>query len=103
MKKAGYVLGYVVSLWMLFALWVRVMTFGDIGPVMRPYYEAVSWMYGLPALWLVLCALLAGIVIVRLFRGTGSKAEKNAAFVLALLYMASVFGWAVFAALVAAA
>lgn len=102
MKKAGYVLGYVVSLWMLFALWVRVMTFGDIGPAMRPYYETVSWMYGMPALWLALCALLAGMVIVRLFRGTGSKAEKTAAFVLALLCLAGVFGWAVLTAFAAA-
>ena len=102
MKKAGYALGYAASLWMLFALWVRVMTWGDVGPAMRPYYEAVSWMFGLPALWLVLSAALACGAIVRLFRGKCSGAEKPAALVLALLCLASLFGWAVITALLAA-
>ena len=34
-KKAGYRFGYVFSLWLLFALWVRVMTFADVGSAMR--------------------------------------------------------------------
>lgn len=101
MKKAGYALGYAAVLWMLFALWVRVMTFGDVGPAMRPYYETVSWMYGLPVLWLGLCALLAGLLIVRLFRGKCGNAEKTAALVLTLLCLPSVFGWAMITGLAA--
>lgn len=103
MKKAGYVLGLAAALWMLFLLWVRVMTFADVGPAMRPYYDAVSPLFGAPAIWLILSAALACNMIVRLFRGKCRGAEKAVALVLALLCLISVFGWAIITALVAAA
>ena len=49
MKKAGYVFGYFAALWMLFALWVRVMTLGDIAPAARPYYDALAPLLARPA------------------------------------------------------
>lgn len=103
MKKAGYALGYTAVLWLLFALWVRVMTIGDVGPAMRPYYDALGPMLALPVVWLILAAALACGAIVRLFCGKCSGAEKSAALVLALLCLIGVFGWTVITALVAAA
>lgn len=103
MKKAGYVLGFAAVLWMLFLLWVRVMTVADIGPAMRPYYDAVSPLLNTPAIWLVLSAALACNMIVRLFHGKCTGAEKVVVLVVALLCLVSVFGWAIITALVAAA
>ena len=91
MKKAGYALGYAAALWMLFALWVRVLTLGDIAPAARP------------AVWLILSAALICGAIVRLFRGKCGRAERIAALVLTLLCLISAFGWAVITALTAAA
>lgn len=103
MKKAGYVFGYFAALWMLFALWVRVMTLGDIAPAARPYYDALAPLLARPAVWLILSAALICGAIVRLFRGKCSRAEKPAALVLTLLCLISAFGWAVITALTAAA
>lgn len=103
MKKAGYVLGFAAVLWILFLLWVRVMTVADIGPAMRLYYDAVSPLFSAPAIWLVLSAALACNMIVRLFHGKCTGAEKVVALVFALLCLISVFGWAIITALVAAA
>ena len=103
MKKAGYVLGFAAVLWMLFLLWVRVMTVADIGPAMRPYYDAVSPLFSTPAIWLVLSAALTCNMIVRLFHGKCTGAEKVVVLVVALLCLVSVFGWAIITALVAAA
>ena len=103
MKKAGYVFGYFASLWMLFALWVRVMTLGDIAPVVQPYYDGIAPLINVPAVWLLLSAAIACGSIVRLFRGECSRAKRVAALVLTLLCLISAFGWAVITALTAAA
>lgn len=103
MKKAGYALGYAAVLWMLFALWVRVMTLGDIAPVVQPYYDGIAPLINVPTVWLLLSTAIACGAIVRLFRGKCSGAEKPAVLVLALLCLIGVFGWAVITALVAAA
>lgn len=103
MKRAGYVLGFAAVLWMLFLLWVRVMTVGDIGPAMRPYYDAVSPLFSRPAIWLILSAALACNMIMRLFRGKCTGVERVVALALTLLCLVSVFGWAIITALVAAA
>ena len=70
-KQAGYALGYAAALWSLFSLAVWVITAADIGGLMG-VYSAAAW----------------------LFRGKCSNAEKPAALVLTLLYLPSVFGWA---------
>ena len=76
MKKAGYALGYAAALWMLFALWVRVMTLGDIAPAAQPYYDALAPLLARPAVWLILSAALICGAIVRLFRGQCGRAES---------------------------
>lgn len=102
MKKASYILGYAAVLWMLFALWVRVMSLADIAPIVRPYYNAIAPLIDVPLVWLVLSAVLACGTIVRLFRGKCSGAEKPAALVLVPLCLVSLFGWTVITALLAA-
>ena len=44
MRKVGYGLGLLAACMLLFALGVRVLTMGDIGPAIRPYYEACETM-----------------------------------------------------------
>lgn len=102
MKKVSYALGYAAALWMLFALWVRVMTLGDIAPVVQPYYDGIAPLLNVPAVWLLLSAAIACGAIVRLFRGKCRGAEKPAALVLTLLSLIGMFGWAVITALLAA-
>ena len=80
MKKAGYALGYAAALWMLFALWVRAMTLGDIAPAARPYYDALA-----PQM------------------SAADRTSQTAGLVLTLLCLISAFGWAVITALTAAA
>lgn len=92
-KQAGYALGYAAALWSLFSLAIWVITAMDIGGLMG-VYSAAAWMYRTAFLWLVLFAALVCCIIVRLFRGKCSNAEKPAALVLTLLYLPSVFGWA---------
>lgn len=105
MKKAGYTLGFAAALWLLYALWVRVMTFADVGPAMHPHYERIAPLIAPQMLWLWLLAsaALAGCAIVRLFRGRAAGAERVAALTLALLALVATLGWAVLTALVAAA
>ncbi len=99
-EKGRVYIGFLASVWSLFALWVRSMTLADVGPSMRPFYDAAEWMYSFPAMWFLLSAALAGVVIVRLFRGQcGTGTEKTAALLLTLLACASVPGWAILSAL----
>lgn len=79
MKKVSYALGYAAALWMLFALWVRVMTLGDIAPVVQPYYDGIAPLLNVPAVWLLLSAAIACGAIVRLFRGKACRPRAHAA------------------------
>lgn len=102
MKKAGYVLGFMLALWSLYVLVIYAITVGDVGGLLG-LYSGAAWMYKAPVLWLALFAALACGAIVRLFCGQPQSAERIAALVLIPLLLISVFGWAIITALVAAA
>lgn len=94
MRKVGYALGLAAACLLLFALGVRVLTIGDIGPAMRPYYEMCETMYDKPILWLVLSLGLAGAPLLQLFSGQCKGGERYAALALTVLGLVSTVGWA---------
>ena len=102
MKRAGYVLGFMLAMWSLYVLVIYAITVGDVGGLLG-LYSGAAWMYKAPVLWFVLFAALACNMIMRLFRGKCTGAERVVALALTLLCLASVFGWAIITALVAAA
>lgn len=102
MKKAGYVLGFMLAMWSLYVLVIYAITVGDVGGLLG-LYSGAAWMYKAPVLWFVLFAALACGAIVRLFRGQARGAERIAALLLIPLSLISVFGWAIITALSTAA
>lgn len=94
MRKVGYGLGLLAACMLLFALGVRVLTIGDIGPAIRPYYEACETMYDKPILWLVLSMGLAGAPLLQLFGGHCKGGERYAALALTVLGLVCAVGWA---------
>lgn len=102
MKRAGYVLGFMLAMWSLYVLVIYAITVGDVGGLLG-LYSGAAWMYKAPVLWFTLFAALACGAIVQLFRGKCTGVERVVALVLTLLCLVSVFGWAIITALVAAA